>query len=1834
MLNLKWTGRLARVVLLSSLAFAAFGGVASVEAGQRKAVITEGADYFGRDLGTVKDVSLEDCQKACVDDKECVGFTYNSKARWCFKKSEIGDLRKFAGATSGKIVETDEPDVNVEDTRLSEIEFVPQDYIDAARQLFGDVTSQAVKEKLDKLNAAADKAIDAGNNLDAANALRKALALDPENGSLWSKFSDQAILVQSNDYNVRDKMVTESTGAAINAYTRATTVDAQVEALNSLANSFVTRELWDFAIKTTRYRLSLQDDDAWRKAYEKWVAEHGFRVTDNSVDTESATPRICVQFSQSINSSDPNITSYMSVEGGDQLDIEASADQLCAVGVQFGNRYHVTVRQGLPALDTEESLLKTVELDIYVRDRDASMHFMGKGYVLPKGPDATIPIASVNVDTLDAQVLKVGDRNLVNLIGEERFLSQLGSWDVDEITSKQGKEIWKGTVSVKRDTNKEVVTAIPVGELVKKLEPGVYALTARDAASKDEYDVGATQWFVVSDYGLSTMSGNDGLHAVIRSLSTAKAISGVELTLLATNNDILGKATTDDNGYAHFDAGLIKGTGGEAPAVLLAMGKDEDFAFIDLNKAAFDLSDRGVEGRAPPKPVDVFVTSERGVYRPGETVNLTALARDAAAAATDQVPLTLVVSRPDGNEFLRRVVDDQGAGGRSLSFDLPGEAQRGTWRVAAYTDPKGESIAETSWRVEDFQPERIDFTVKTDAKVLHSGESVDATLKADWLYGSPAANLAIEGEVYVTPAESIPTAPGYRFGLADDEFTPIAENVQSDGTAEDGTATVTLVTPDVSETTRPLQAAVHIRVLDTNGRPVERRMTMPVSDGRTRIGIKPQFADNMVDENGNARFDVMALDGDNNPTAAEKLNWTLSRVTTSYQWYRQDGSWDYHAVKSTEKVAEGTVDVTADAPAKIEAPVKWGEYELDVADADDELVPVSTTFEAGWYVPVTAEDTPDLLKVSLDKPRYKIGDTLTAHLESKFGGVAVVSVVDDRLITMKTVEVAEGGASVELPVTSEWGPGAYVSAMLLRPLDMQAKRMPSRAIGLTWATVDPGDRLLGVNIDAPMEMRPQNDLKVDVKVDGVRAGEDAYVTVAAVDVGILNLTQFAPPAPEDWYFAQRQLGMEFRDVYGQLIDTTIGALGQVRTGGDGGGISKLLGPPPTERLVAFYQGVTKAGADGMVHASFKMPDFNGTVKVMAIAWSKTGVGHGSRDVLVRDPVVIQASLPNFLAPGDRSRLQLNLTHVQGPSGAFKLDVTAAGSLVEVDDKLAHKTIELADKGKAEVLIPISGKAVGDETITASLTGPDGTVLTKTLTLGVRNNEPPVVRVSDVSLKPGSGKITLNGDLLADMQPGTGYATVTVGTVAGIDLPGLVHELDKYPYGCTEQTTSRALPLVYLDDVILAAGLSSEEPVRDRVQGAIERVLVNQGSDGSFGLWSPGESQDLWLDAFVTDFLTRAKEKSYDVPPVAFDLAVTNLKNRVAYASDFTNGGEDVAYGLYVLARNGRASIGDLRYYAETKLDSFGTPLARAQLGAALALYGDAQGASNVFRSALGLLADHPDKARSWRTDYGSDLRDSAAILALASESRLTSVDFEDLSRQVGQLYKDSSYTSTQEQAWMLLAANAMLKDGLKPVLDVSGEKHEGVFTASYGAGKLASSDVVVANAGSTAVNARITVQGVPVKPDPAGGNGYSLSRTFYDLEGNQIDPAAVPLGQRMVVVLDVTSTESAWAHLMIDDPLPAGFAIDNPSLVRSGDVSGLDWLSTLDSAAHVEYRTDRFTAAVDLSGNTSQFQFAYMARAIAPGSFNLPAATLVDMYRPEKQARTDAGKVEVVGALQ
>ena len=784
--------------------------------------------------------------------------------------------------------------------------------------------------------------------------------------------------------------------------------------------------------------------------------------------------------------------------------------------------------------------------------------------------------------------------------------------------------------------------------------------------------------------------------------------------------------------------------------------------------------------------------------------------------------------------------------------------------------------------------------------------------------------------------------------------------------------------------------------------------------------------------------------------------------------------------------------------------------------------------------------------------------------------------------------------------------------------------MPGRAIGVQWFAIDRAAKTLGVEIKTPSLLRPNSALRIPVKIAGLAAGEDARIVVAAVDVGIVNLTNYKPPSPDDYYLGQRALAADIRDLYGDLIDGMQGTRGQIRSGGDQG--AQLQGSPPTGPPLALYSGIVTVGADGNAEVAFDVPDFTGTIRVMAVVWSKDKVGHATTDVVVRDPVVLTATLPRFLLPGDRSSLHLDLDNVEGLAGDYAIAVTSADA-VSVGAGATQK-LTLRAKERGAVSVPVAATAAGSGTIRINVTGPSGFALERSFTLAVRPPAQILARRTVKQIAKGES-VTLSSDLFAELVPGTGSVSISVGASAAFDAASLLAALDRYPFRCSEQITSRALPLLYVADLAKDAHLALDTKTDQRIRDAIEALLTRQDSNGSFGLWGVG-GDDVWLDSYVTDFLTRARERKVAVPEAAFKLALDRLRNVVTNTTDpGKNGGTDLAYALYVLARNGAAPIGDLRYLADAKLDALSTPIARAQIAAALAMVGDRTRAERVYAAALAAIAPASQSDPLGREDYGSTLRDAAALVALASEGGAPRATVQAAVQRVEDARASLRPTSTQEDAWLLLAASAMAKDAGKVSLDVGGTPTPHALYRTIRAGDL-KEPLRIGNSGEDQVEAVITVAGAPLTPEPAAEKGFKIERLNYTLGGDAVDPKTVKQNARLVVVLKITEAQPQFGRVIVADYLPAGFEIDNPYLVSSGDTGTLSWITDAEEPADAEFRDDRFTAAFQRKKDDPPvFTVAYVVRAVAPGKYVRPQASVEDMYRPDRFGRTATENVEV-----
>ena len=1594
------------------------------------------------------------------------------------------------------------------------------------------------------------------------------------------------------------------------------------EVLAALSSVQLAREEYAGAELALIASLAARKDPGAEVRLERLRHQHGFRVLEVRIVEDRDDPMACLALSAEVAERQHEaIADYLRLEPsrGDHP-VVLRESTVCIGNLEHGAEYSLTLRDGL--IDTRGRAVVPHEREVLVPDRRPSAKFSGGRYVFPVVGSAGIPLTTVNMKEVPLTLLRITEGNLVDEVTRGRIGLNLDGYDLNEVANSLGEQLWKGTVSVREVRNQEVVMAVPIDTLLPRRKPGVYLLAvARDALEGSGYENRAVQWLVVSDIGLMTVHGADGLSVFARSLATGGPMAGVTLSLEARNEDTLADLTTDPNGRATFAPGLLRGAGGREAVLLKARSGAGDHTFLALTGPGFDLADRGVSGRSAPGPVDAYLYTDRGIYRPGETVHLTALVRDDRGHAISGLPLELTVSRPDGVVAREFAVRSDETGAVPLDHTLADSAITGDWRFALWVPGGGATVGETTVQVEDFVPPRIEVSAGAPEAFSFLAKA-PITVAARFLYGAPAADLAIAGRVRVeVDPEPFAAWSGYRFGLVGARPVAARADLPEARTGEDGTADLSLALPAVPDSTHPLRARIEVAVLERGGRPTGKTLVRPLRDGRERIGIRPGFTGS-VGAGAPAVFDIALVDGAGEAVDARPLEWHLYREDREPFWYRRaSGSWEYRQIVTDLTVDHGELHTSGSrtAPSRVTLHADWGDYRLEVTDPGHSgVLPASTRFRVGWGRNDGGPGAPDRMTVRLDRDRYVVGDTATARLAAPFDGPALVTVLTDRVAQVHGVEVRDGHAILSLPV-EDWTAGAYVTATVFRPAPAGAEQGPGRAVGLAWLAVGHPERRLSVAFDAPATAASGGPTLVSFQVtNAAGVPTPARLTVAAVDEGILQLTGFSPPDPIPAVFGKRRMEVELRDLYGRLIDARQGRPGTVRSGGDDAG-DLLGGIQPPRRTVVLHHDLMRTDPEGRGEVVLDIPEgFSGRLRLMAVAHTKEAVGHGSRALIVRDPLVADLYLPRFLAPGDEARVTIELANIDAPAGEYApaLSVTGPASIAGT----LPSTLRLAPGERWSSPLTLSARAPGEVTLSLRASGPHGGRVERTWTLAVRPAQAWRQTRRSITLGPG-GRVSLTEDLIADLHAADARVSVSLSAVP-YDLPGLLASLDRYPYGCTEQIISRALPLLYVDELTTGgASRHADDPeLRDRIQDAVRRVLSRQRSDGSFGLWSARDREDPWVSAYALDFLDRARAAGFEVDARA-------LRRSRFYASHLLRSSrmsaeevEAAAYGLAALARANHVEPGSVRHFISARLGRVASGLGRAQLALAAASFGLAED----IETALSAAVSAPGGSRY--ATYGSGLRDAAALVAVAAA--LKSDVLPEAAARLRQLSVEDSYTSTQEKAWMVVAAWELNRAMEGAPLTVDGARTmigKGGFYRVFGSKELKGDGVTITNPGTRPVKLAIGVGGHPAVEEPAHANRITLTRTILTREGVPAELANVKQGDELTVVLQGRMEESQFSRrLLVADLLPAGLEIE---AALSHDEEH-ESLGEIDRPGTLRLRDDRYVAALTRREG-GPFRLAYLVRAVTPGDFRMPAPYVEDMYDPAVQARGSMGRLNV-----
>jgi alpha-2-macroglobulin len=1525
--------------------------------------------------------------------------------------------------------------------------------------------------------------------------------------------------------------------------------------------------------------------------------------------------------------------------------------------VSPNRHYAVLLHAGLLAADGR-TLGREIKRDVYSGNLQAAVGFASMGSVLPARGSRGLPLVSVNVHDADIEFFRVHDDALSDLFCAYPTNKHRDNYELDhEVTAwnlcehggrekrpitDMGDSVYANHYTLGGDENARTITYIPVQDIPQLAQPGVYmAVLKQGGTFANGYD---TAVFFVSDLGLHLRVYRNNALLHVASLEDGSPVGGVDVEIDDASGATKLKATTDGDGNA-----LIAYKVDPADVLIARHGKD--VSVLPFNRPALDVSNFDVTGRRQ-QPFEVFAWSGRDLYRPGETLRASALLRDYDGNPMKPQALFVRLKQPDGRSLVDTRLDPHDLNYFELSQVIPEDAPTGLWQLEFRLDPGSkEAVQAFPFHVEEFLPERMKVDLSSPQARLAPGEPLKLVVNSSYLYGAPADGNRFTAKLLVKPeVHPLANLPDTFFGNPLVDLPKSANDVVDTKLDAQGHLEQDIALPDDVKPVAPLTVTLSGSVYETGGRAVTRLLDRVYWPAPELVGVRPLFDPSQgAESEGRASFEILRANADGKLVAGSHLKVRLQREIRDFYWlYEHGDNWKSNDNVQLQEIDEKDVDVGAGQRVKVDFPVEWGGYRLEVYDPATQLTTVYPFF-AGYSWDdenIGKEARPDKVKLALDKARYRAGDTMKVTVTPPHDGPGVLLVESDHLLYTRDIN-ATAGATFEIPVTKDWERhDVYVVALVFRGGKATEHTTPARAMGIEHVTMDRNDRRIPLTLKAPALMRPGNPLDVTAQAQGL-AGQRAYVTLSAVDQGVLNITNYPVPDAWAWMFAKRALGVDAYDLYSRVIEAMDGATGKLRYGGDmgGKGLPHAARLNPKVRIVDLFAGPVAFDAQGKATLHVQVPDFNGSLRLAALAYTDRRFGNADGNVTVRAPLVVEPSTPRVMAASDKAEISVDLKNLSGKDGVARISVKA-GDLVKLDN--ASRDVPLKDGASTTLLMPVTargGAGVATLDIHARL---NDYQVDRHFEFAVRPAWPEQVRTVPMAIEDGK-PAHLDGSL-AGLIPATVRTQLTLSTLPPLPYNSALRHLLDYPYGCIEQTTSKGYAALYMDDKTAKAlgvpGLADTQR-QAAVESALARIASFQASNGHFSFWGGSSPIETFITPYVVDFMLDARDAGFAVPQDVLQKALQRLSDDLLAGGHPYYGYEyhdhmriaDEAYSGFVLARVNRAPLGTLRAIFDNDRQKLVAPLPLVHLGIALKLMGDNERAQKAIDEAFAW-----NKERPWYVgDYGSELRDLAVMVALTHTygmnkpaydaklidwARNATADVRATQQKIPYYHWSWSYLSTQEQVAIARVAHAFDAGSNAPLaasLDIGGKIEQVpadkfMWTRNLTPAELASG-VAIQPAGKATVFATFDVAGIPSKAPAADASQVDVRRQYFTTDGKPWTGDTLKEGDSLIVELTIEARMD-MPDAMVTDLLPGGLEVENLNLGGAQQWQGvvvdgisLDQHTGAADIVHEEYRDDRYDAALKLQRGQAAHVF-YLVRAVTPGTYTVPPPLVEDMYRP------------------
>jgi uncharacterized protein YfaS (alpha-2-macroglobulin family) len=1382
-----------------------------------------------------------------------------------------------------------------------------------------------------------------------------------------------------------------------------------------------------------------------------------------------------------------------------------------------------------------------------------------------------------------------------------------------------GDRIWKKKLALRSTHNKKVVTTVSLEPAIRRHEPGLYRVSIAGKGIAND----PTRWILITDLGVVAKRGNDDLLVWVSSFANLAGVDDANITLISDQNQVLAAGRTDDRGMwvLHELSKVTKG--GKKHPFMLKVEKGNDFSFLIFGRTEVDISPFDVAGDTVKKDgYSAFVYGERDIYRPGETVEGLAVVRTAALEVPPAMPL--IVKHHDADSERESIKVDAGDGGiASIAIKLPPYARTGRHRLdlIAGTDV----IGTYNFQVEEFVPDRIKVEIKAKKPFASPGDDLAYDVISAYLFGPPAAELPVETRVRLVPSTFAPKGfEGYSFTNGERKFDPRELGNDNGSLDEKGLSAFTFAVPKGLQPPGALDAIVTARVQEQGGRGVAAVAHVPVHPWPYYLGVRNSRGE---EENAPApgqsmRFDWVSVGLDGKETKSGMLRAELFED----EWHTVlrktgNGGYDYQSTREARLVKTLTIAGGSSHGTLQFVPSSYRTYRVVLTDPTTNASSALEFYAGGWGYSPWAMKNPGRLQLELDKTEYAPGDEAVLQVKAPFAGKLLVTLERDD-IYYTTVETLTGNSGkIRIPLSGLGGklrPNAYVTATLVRAAKDLEPGEAGRAFGAIPINVDREANRIRPAIKVAADLRSNTKLPVEVTTD-----PGATVTIAAVDEGILQLIAQRTPDPHAYFYRKLALGVSTSDIYAQLLPEVKPRGKGVAGGGENmEGVGQYVRADSIRRAkpVAYWSGVLKADASGRVRTTFQIPDFQGGVRVMAVAAKGRRFGSNETMTHVHDPIVLMPTVPRFLNVRDQVSIPVTVRNDTGKAGRFM--VTLRGP--------APMTVDIPNAGERTVYFALQAPAQpAAMALEITATG-NGHSAKASATVPVRWDL-PMESIHD------SGRFGVPATLFTDtalqqFQAGSTERTLVISPLPFVQFQGKLQYLLHYPYGCVEQTTSSVFPLIYFSD--LAQELDPDAFKKDEsaamVQAGIRRLAMMQMYSGAFSMWPYGSTPEGWLSIYATHFLVEAKRAGHSVPQGMLDRALayiaTDSKAKSSYGHFEL---QRATYALYVLARAGKADLGTMDYIREHELNSLERQ-SKALLAAAYA----ATGNPKMVETITSGITDVDEVARATGDNYDSTIRNRSLLLLALLDANPNDPRIGTLIERLTRDIKDQ-YWSTQESSLAFVALGQLARQQHKlPTYSgtlLADGKAVGTFTGKTTVFRnIRGRELKVVMNGPYAPGAAfysLATRGVKTaaafRPEESG---IEVTRTLMTRDGKPLDAAGAKQGDLLVCQVTVRSTNGKLNNVVVQNLVPSGLEVENPRLKSSETFT---WISgEMSACTNVDIRDDQVLYFVELPAN-EKLTFYTLLRAVTPGVYQQPPLFAEAMYSRTNHAVGAQGTVIV-----